>query len=315
MPPARGRGSLEVLEGIGARRRRFVTPPPEIVIEIHSRKVPRRSTRRLTGVETRCTAPDMADGPGSAALTGGGRGIGRSLALALAEAGHPVAVQSRTLADLEETCRQIEARGGRAAAVSGDVTQSVAAEALLDAAAGLAPLRIAVACAGQAYSAPLVKTGEDELRRLLEVNVVAVFHLVKAAAARLVAGGRGGRIVVIGSTASVKGMKYTAAYSASKHALLGLVRSAALELAPRGITVNLLCPGWVDTPMFDQTLANIAEKTGGTAAEARATLERSIPSGQVLQPEEVASALAWLVSDGAAQVTGQALVIDGGSSL
>ena len=257
----------------------------------------------------------MADGRRSAALTGGGRGIGRSLALALAEAGHSVAVQSRTLADLEETARQIEALGGQAAAVPGDVTQSGAAEALLDAAGRLGPLRVAVACAGQAYSAPLLKTGEDELRRLLEVNVIAAFHLVKAAASRMVAAGQGGRIVVIGSTASVKGMRYTAAYSASKHALLGLVRSAALELAPKGITVNVLCPGWVDTPMFDQTLANIAEKTGGTAAEARKTLERGIPSGQVLQPDEVASALRWLISDGAGQVTGQALVIDGGSTL
>jgi NAD(P)-dependent dehydrogenase (short-subunit alcohol dehydrogenase family) len=251
----------------------------------------------------------------SAAITGAGRGIGRALALRVAAAGHPVALQARTPAQLAAVQAEVEALGGRAAAIPGDVTRAAAADALLDGAAQLAPLGIAVASAGQALSLPVVKTSEADLRGLFDVNVVASFHLLKAAASRMLAAGRGGRIVLVGSTASVRGARYTAAYSATKHALLGLVRSAALELAPKGITVNLLCPGWVDTPMFEATLANIRDKTGRTVEQARQDIEATIPSRTVLVPDEVAAALAYLISDAAAQVTGQALIIDGGSSL
>ncbi len=237
------------------------------------------------------------------------------MALAVAEAGHPVALQARTASDLEETRRAIEAAGGRAVAIPGDVTRPEAAEDLLNGAEKLGPLAIAVACAGQAYSAPFLKTRPEDLSQLFMVNVVATFHLLRAAATRMIAAGTRGRLIAIGSTASVRGARYTSAYSASKHALLGMVRSAAIELAPRGITVNVLCPGWVDTPMFDATLSNISEKTGVSVEEARAGIEKTIPSGVVLKPDEVAAALRYLISDGAAQVTGQALVIDGGSVL
>lgn len=252
----------------------------------------------------------------AALVTGAGRGIGRALVLALARAGHPVGLQARTAEALAEVRREVEAVGGRAVVVPGDATDPAAAEALVrQTEAAFGRVGVAVACAGQSLSAPLLRTTEADLRRMLDINVVGAFHLLQAAARAMKAHGGGGRIVVIGSTASVKGARYTAAYSASKHAVLGLVRSAALELAADKITVNALCPGWVDTPMFDQTLDNIERKTGRSRDEARATITQTIPTGRVLPPDEVAAALAWIVSDAAAEFTGQALVIDGGTSL
>jgi len=250
----------------------------------------------------------------TAIVTGAGRGIGRELAIGLAKSGHAVALQARSEAELKETLGLIEQAGGRGIVVPGDVTLAESAERLVSRCTeALGPVDVAVACAGQAWSAPLLKTQEADLRRLLDINVIGAFHLMTAAARAMK--GRGGRIVVIGSTASVKGARYTSAYAASKHAVLGLVRSAALELAPDRITVNCLCPGWVDTPMFDQTLDNIVAKTGRSREEARASLERGIPTGRVLTTAQVASALDWIVSEGAAELTGQAIVIDGGTSL
>jgi NAD(P)-dependent dehydrogenase (short-subunit alcohol dehydrogenase family) len=266
----------------------------------------------LTSPPTRSTAAGMT----AAVVTGAGRGIGRAIALRLARSGAPVALQSRTEAEIAETRALIEAEGGRAIVVPGDVTEQAAAEALVSRAeAELGSVSIAIACAGQALSAPILKTSGADLVRLFEVNVLSALHLLKAAAGRMIETSVHGRIVLVGSTASVKGARYTAAYSASKHGLLGLARSAALELAPKGITVNVLCPGWVDTSMFDRTLSNICEKTKATTAEARAQIEKTIPTGAVLTPEEVAEAAAFLVSPLAAQVTGQAIVLDGGSTL
>lgn len=270
----------------------------------------------LTGTAGAGTGSTVSISGRAAVITGAGRGIGRGLAVALARAGHPVALQARTAETLAETLAEVEKVGGRGIAVPGDVTQdSAAAELVARATEAFGPVGVAVACAGQAHSAPLLKTAEADLRRLLDINVIGPFHLLKAAGQAMKTAGQGGRLVVIGSTASVKGARYTSAYSASKHAVLGLVRSAALELARDGITVNALCPGWVDTPMFDQTLDNIVGKTGRSRDEARTSLATTIPTGRVLPVEEVAAALAWIVSDAAAEYTGQALVLDGGTSL
>ena len=251
----------------------------------------------------------------AAVVTGAGRGIGRAIALELARLGHPVALQSRTESQLDETKRAIEAAGGRAIVVPGDVTEAGAASALVERCeAELGPVGVAVAGAGQAFSAPILKTDPDAFRKLFEVNTMAAFHLVRAAAGAMKRGS-GGRIVVVASTAAVAGMRYTAAYSATKHAVLGLVRSAALELAKDGITVNALCPGWVKTEMLDETAANIAAKTGCTPEEALERIESMIPIGRALEAEEVASMLAYVVSDAAAKLTGQALVLDGGETI
>ena len=251
-----------------------------------------------------------------AVVTGAGRGIGRAIAVALAKQGHPVALQSRTLAELDATKALIEDSGGTAICVPGDVTQAESAVALiLKCKEAFGTPSIAVAGAGQAISAPLKRTSVEQLRQLFEVNTTSAFHLLQEASAAMIEAKIAGRFVVIASTAAVKGMAYTAAYSASKHAVLGLVRSAALELAPKNITVNALCPGWVDTPMFEYTLKNISEKTGCSLEEARAKIEKNIPIGRVLATEEVAAALNYLVSDAAAKLTGQAMVIDGGETL
>lgn len=251
----------------------------------------------------------------SAVVTGAGRGIGRALALELARLGYAVALQARKTDELAAVAAEVEALGGVARIVPGDVTQAASADALVEAGRALGALTVAVAGAGQAISQPVVRTTEDQLRQMLDVNCVAAFHLLRAAGAAMLAAKTPGRIVVVGSTASVKGARYTAAYSASKHAVLGLVRSAALELAPKGITVNALCPGWVDTPMFDQTLDNIVAKTERSREAARQSIEATIPTGRVLTVDECAAALRYLVSDGARELTGQALVLDGGTSL
>jgi meso-butanediol dehydrogenase/(S,S)-butanediol dehydrogenase/diacetyl reductase len=261
-------------------------------------------------------APGRMGARGVAVVTGAGRGIGRALALELARAGHPVALQARSPGPLEAVRAEIEAAGGRAIVVPGDVAVAASAAALVERAeAELGPLTVAVACAGQARSAPLLRTTPEQVTELFAANALSAFHLMQRAAQAMVTGRRPGRIVVVASTAAVKGARYTSAYAASKHAALGLVRSAALELAPHRITVNALCPGWVRTPMLDDTVANIAAKTGCTEAEALARIEAMIPVGAALEVEHVAAMLRWVVSDEAAHLTGQALVLDGGETL
>lgn len=250
-----------------------------------------------------------------AVVTGAGRGIGRAVAERLARDGHPVALQSRGLEELEATRAAIEAAGGRAICVPGDVTSAEAAEALFARCAeAFGPARLAVGGAGQAISAPLSRTSAEDVQRLVSVNCVSALHLIKAASATMAPLG-GGRVVIIASTAGVSGMAYTGAYSASKHAVIGLVKCAALELAPKHITVNAVCPGWVRTPMFDATLANIAAKTGASVEDAERRLEARIPVGRVLEADEVAALVAYVCSEAAAKLTGQALVIDGGETL
>jgi NAD(P)-dependent dehydrogenase (short-subunit alcohol dehydrogenase family) len=258
----------------------------------------------------------MAERSGAAVVTGAGRGIGRTIATVLADEGYSLAIQARTSADLQSLRTLLEGKSVGVEVVPGDATQESAAAELIDRCERtLGPVRVAVACAGQAMSAPLLRTEAADFERLFAVNTMSAFHLMKRAAKAMIDSGTPGRIVVVASTASVKGMRYTSAYCASKHAVLGLVRSAALELASKGITVNALCPGWVDTPMFEQTIDNISRKTGCTTEEARGRIEEMIPMRKVLTPEMVAEYVRYLVSPAAAQLTGQALVLDGGESI
>jgi NAD(P)-dependent dehydrogenase (short-subunit alcohol dehydrogenase family) len=253
---------------------------------------------------------------GVAVVTGAGRGIGRAVALELARAGMSVGLQARDGEALEAVAREVRELGAAAWVVPGDVTDPDSARRLVDGAeAELGPVDAAVACAGQARSAPLLRTTEVGFRDLFEVNTLAVFHLLKQSAGGWKRVGRKGRFVVVASTAGLRGSRYTAAYTASKHATLGLVKTAAVELAPHGITVNAICPGWVDTPLFADALDNIAAKTGGSREEAKARIVAGVPLGRILTPEEVAGAVRFLLGPAAGHVTGQSWVMDGGEGL
>ncbi len=238
------------------------------------------------------------------------------MAFELSNLGYAVALASRTESELLQTRDRIVDGGGRAIAVPCDVTHEGAVQVLVDLCRDeLGPIHAVVAAAGQAKSAPLEKTTELDFRSLYDANVLSVFHLVKASTRRMIEDGTEGRVVVIASTAAHKGFKYTTAYTASKHAVLGFVRAAALELARRRITINAICPGWVDTAMFDATVENIAVKTGVTRDEARRRIVAEIPLGSVLSAEEVAAAIRPFLADEGAKITGQAFVIDGGETL
>ncbi|MBI2374443.1 MAG: SDR family oxidoreductase [Deltaproteobacteria bacterium] len=252
----------------------------------------------------------------AAIVTGAGRGIGRAIAFELSTLGYSLGLAARTESELLQTRDRILDGGGRAIAVPCDVTHEGAVQILVDVCRNeLGPLHAVVAAAGQARSSPIERTTEDDLLELYRANVVSVFHLIKASSRRMIEDGVAGRIVVVASTAATKAFRYTTAYTASKHAVLGLVRASALELARKGITVNAICPGWVDTQMFDTTLENIASKTGVSRDEAKRRIVSQIPLGDVLSPEEVAASVRPFLADEGKKLTGQALVLDGGETL
>ncbi|MEM6366704.1 MAG: SDR family oxidoreductase [Myxococcota bacterium] len=250
----------------------------------------------------------------SVIVTGAGKGIGRAIACDLAAQGYAVGIQARSEEDLAEVEASIERRGGRSLSVPGDARDPKAAQELVDRTeTRFGPLHAAVSSAGRGSASPILSVDPEELRSLLELNVVGALHLIQAAGQAMKRSG-GGRIVVVASTVAVRGEPYVAAYSASKHAVLGLVRSGALDLARHAITLNAVCPGCVDTPMFERSLENIQAATGRSRAEARASIEGKIPMGRVLQPDEVAKMVRYLVAPGAEMVTGQALIVDGGQT-
>lgn len=242
-----------------------------------------------------------------ALVTGAGRGIGRAVAVSLAAAGHRVAVTARSADELAATA---ELCGG-ALAVPADITATGAVAALFDEVeARLGPVEILVANAGAAMSAPLAKTTDEDWQAMLEVNLTAPFRCIRRAVPAMVAAGWG-RVVVLASVAAKQGAPYIAAYAAAKHGVLGLVRSAAAELARTGVTVNAVCPAYVDTALTDRSVANIATRTGRDPAEARRTLAGAQPIGRLVTVDEVAQAVMFCVDNAA--VTGQGINVDGGA--
>lgn len=248
-----------------------------------------------------------------AVVTGATKGIGRSIALRLAEAGADVVVSARGEADLEALCAEIEARGKRALAIACDVTDAQQvneglAKGALDAWGGV---DILVNNAGNAGSAKFLGHPDELWERMLAINLTSVYYVTKAFAPAMVAQGSG-RIITIASIAGKVGGKYITAYTASKHGVIGLTRALAVELNQHGITVNAICPGYVDTPMTDVSVANMVARTGMSAAEARQALERMSPQRRLIEPDEVASVALFLALDSSKGITGQAINVDGG---
>ena len=248
-----------------------------------------------------------------ALVTGGGRGIGRAVALDLARAGVAVAVASRTRADVEAVAAEAARLGARAAAFAADVSRSDDVRELFRAArAALGPLDILVNGAGVAASALLARTSDELWHQILETNLSGAFYCLREALPEMAERGWG-RVVNLASIAGKTGYPYISAYAASKHGLLGLTKCAALEMAARGVTVNAVCPGYVDTPMTDASVARIVEKTGRPAAEVRRTLVEASPQKRLFTAEEVSALVLFLCGDEARGITGQALSLDGGT--
>jgi NAD(P)-dependent dehydrogenase (short-subunit alcohol dehydrogenase family) len=242
-----------------------------------------------------------------AVVTGGSKGIGLAVAARLLELGFEVLVTGRDREALDKAAADLAAGGGDVSTAAFDVTDEAAVESALR---GLA-VEVLVSNAGYGNSAPVERMALADWRAMLDVHATGAFLCTRAVLPGMRERGRG-RIVYMASVAGLAGSRYIAAYTAAKHALVGLMRAVASEVAGSGITANAVCPGYVDTPMTDSSVANIASTTGRSPDEARAALERTSPLGRFVTPEEVAAAVAWLVSEEGAAVNGQAIVIDGG---
>ena len=241
-------------------------------------------------------------------VTGGGRGIGRAVAAALAQAGATVTVIGRTEAPLREAVDAGDAAGCAVA----DVTDVVEVKREVSAAeAARGPIAILVNNAGSVESGAFAKTDPAVFRTMWNVHLMGAVYASQAVLPGMIARGAG-RIVNVASTAGLKGYPYVAAYCAAKHALVGLTRALAAETATRGVTVNAVCPGYTDTELVRDSIERVADKTGRAQTDVLAEYTQETPIGRLIRPEEVAAAVLYLCSPAAAAVTGTTLAVAGG---
>lgn len=237
-------------------------------------------------------------------ITGGGTGLGADMAARFAAGGARVWVSGRTAATLE----QVAGQHGDIHMVEADVTDETSVAAMFD---FIDTPDIVIANAGASSSGPMVRTELSEWESMLAVNLTGVFLTFREGLRRM-KGSHWGRLIAVASTAGLKGYPYVAPYAAAKHGVIGLVKSLALETAKSGVTVNALCPGFLDTEMTVRSIDNIMVKTGMSAEDAHASLARMSPQNRLIKPEEVSAAAFWLCGMGSEGITGQAISISGG---
>ena len=248
-----------------------------------------------------------------AVVTGGGRGIGATIARALVEQGAAVTLMGRNAATLEDEAARLRPLG-KVHCQAVDIADAESTTTAFAAAAqALGPVTLLINNAGQAVSAPIGKTDLALWNRMLAVNLTGSYLAIHAVLPGMLEQGWG-RIVNIASTAALKGYPYVAAYCAAKHGVLGLTRALALELAKKPVTVNAVCPGYTETDIVRDSIANIRAKTGRSEAEALAELVKHNPQGRLVQPAEVANAVLWLCLPGSESITGQAISVAGGET-
>ncbi|HRV61506.1 MAG TPA: SDR family NAD(P)-dependent oxidoreductase [Albidovulum sp.] len=237
-------------------------------------------------------------------ITGGGTGAGADLALGFARAGAEVVITGRR----EDALRATAAGHPAIRWVQGDVTDEGSVQAMF---AGAGPCQIVIANAGAADSRVMAKTTVDQWNAMIAVNLTGTFLTLREGLRQM---DGWGRLIAISSTAGLKGYAKVAPYAAAKHGVIGMVRSLALEIARGPVTVNAICPGFLDTPMTDHSVEVIASRTGRSLSEARAALEAMSPQNRLIRPAEVTSCALWLCAPGSEGMNGKAIAIDGGET-
>jgi 3-hydroxybutyrate dehydrogenase len=247
-----------------------------------------------------------------ALITGGGRGIGREIALRFSDEGASVALLARTASDVEAVAAEVEQAGGRAMALPADVASEVSvADAVVSAVAGLGPIDILVNSAGIYRVARFQDFSLADWKNVFEVNVHGTFLVTRAVLPAMLERHQG-RIINIASTAGKWGTPYQSAYNASKHAVLGMTKCLALETARHGVRVNAICPAFVDSPMIDAQFPALAEILGTDLETVRRDLQAAVPIGRFVRLDEIPPLAIYLASDESEGMTGQAITLDGG---